>query len=114
MVNAMAHPPLSDAMIEEISRIFSTLGDVSRLKILRALLEAGEPISQSAIVERTGLSQANASKHLSHLAQVGLVTREAHGNTAHFSPVLPIVGQACELVSGFATERIKHAFQSLR
>ncbi len=110
----MAPTPLTDAMIEEISRIFSSLGDVSRLRILRVLLEAGAPLSQSLIVVRTGLSQANTSKHLAHLAQVGLVVREAHGNTVHFSPVMPVVGQACALVSRFAAARVERVFQALR
>lgn len=105
--------PLTDAMIEEISRVFSCLGDVSRLRILRVLLDAGEPVNQSLIVERTGLSQANTSKHLSHLVQVGLVQRAAHGNAVHFSPVMPVVGQACALMGRFAAERVARAFESL-
>jgi len=101
-------------MIEEISRIFSTLGDVSRLKILRALLEAGEPISQSAIVERTGLSQANASKHLSCLTRVGLVVRQPEGNTVYYAPVLPLVADLCGLVCDHVSTRAHATYQALK
>ena len=52
---------LSNPMIEEVSGLFSALGDASRLKILRSLLESKEPLSQGAVAEAAGLSQANAS-----------------------------------------------------
>ncbi len=104
---------LSDQIISDVSRIFSSLGDPSRLRILRALLDAPEPLSQGALIELTGLSQANASKHLSHLVQAGLVLREPAGNMAFFRPVLPIVPEVCGLVCQHVTHRIQTAFASL-
>ena len=86
---------ISDPTIEQVSRIFGSLGDVSRLKLLRALLDAREPLSQGAAAELTGLSQANASKHLAFLVRVGLVNREPQGNTVFFTPVLPLVDEVC-------------------
>ena len=71
---------INDQIIEEVSQIFGALGDVSRLKILRTLLDAGEPLSQGAVAERTGLSQANTSKHLGNMVRVGLARREPRGN----------------------------------
>jgi DNA-binding transcriptional ArsR family regulator len=105
--------PLNDQILKEVSQIFGSLGDASRLRILRTLLESPEPLSQGAVVEATGLSQANVSKHLALLVQVGLVTREPHGNLVLFHPVQPIVGQVCDLVCGHATERIRAAYRSL-
>ena len=87
----MSAIPINDQVLEEGSRIFGSLGDVSRLKLLRALLDAHEPLSQGALAERTGLSQANASKHLAFLGQVGLVTREPRGNLVFFLPVTLLV-----------------------
>jgi DNA-binding transcriptional ArsR family regulator len=107
-------PHISDQIINEVSEIFGALADVSRLKILRTLLDAGEPLSQGALVERTGLSQANASKHLSHLVRVGLVTREPDGNTVYFQPVMPLVGNVCEIVCGHVTDRVTAAYKALR
>jgi DNA-binding transcriptional ArsR family regulator len=105
---------LSDPMIEEVSQLFLALGDASRLKILRALLEAGLPVSQGALAEAAGLSQANASKHLAQLVRVGLVTREAAGNTVYFQPVLPLVENVCEMVCGHVSERAKAAYKALK
>jgi DNA-binding transcriptional ArsR family regulator len=90
------------------------LGDPSRLKLLRALLDAREPRSQSALADATGLSQANASKHLAHLVRVGLATREASGNSVFFQPVLPLVENVCTLVCGHVTGRVKAAYDALK
>jgi len=104
---------LSDQIIEEVSQIFGALGDVSRLKILRTLLDAGEPLSQGAVMERTGLSQANASKHLAFMVRVRLVTREPRGNLVYFKPVTPLAENICTMVCGHVTARIQSAYQSL-
>ncbi|MDP2875660.1 MAG: metalloregulator ArsR/SmtB family transcription factor [Holophaga sp.] len=109
----MATIHIGDQIINEVSQIFGSLGDVSRLKILRTLLEADEPLCQGSLVEKTGLSQANASKHLALLVRVGLVAREQQGNLVFFKPVRPIVDNVCDLVCGHATARIQDAYRSL-
>jgi DNA-binding transcriptional ArsR family regulator len=110
----MSHAPLSEPMIEEVSRLFLALGDPSRLRILRCILEQGSPMSQGAIAEATGLSQANASKHLAFLVRVGLVNRDPQGNAVFFSPVMPLVGEVCDLVCGHVSDRVKAAYHALQ
>ena len=110
----MSAPALSDPMIEQVSQLFLALGDPSRLKILRTLQEAKTAMSQGALAQATGLSQANASKHLSQLVRVGLVTREAEGNTVFYQAVMPLVEQLCEMVCGHVTERIKNAYKAIK
>jgi DNA-binding transcriptional ArsR family regulator len=110
----MSKIPLNGPMIEEVSQLFQALADPSRLKILRALLDAEQPMSQGTLAETAGLSQANASKHLALLARVGLVTREAEGNTVYFRPVMPLVGNVCELVCGHVSDRVKAAYKALK
>ena len=109
----MLNQPLNDAVIEEVGRLFGSMGDVSRLRILRVLLEARQPLNQGAIAEASGLTQANASKHLAHLVQVGLVAREPQGNMVNFRPIMPIVQEVCKLMSGYVTHRITSAYRSL-
>jgi DNA-binding transcriptional ArsR family regulator len=101
-------------MIDEMSALFLALADGSRLKILRALLETGKPLSQGALAAATGLSQANASKHLARLVQVGLVLKEAEGNTVFYRPVMPLVEELCDRVCSHVTKRVKAAYQALR
>lgn len=104
---------LDEPMLSDVSRLFRALGDNSRLRILRVLLEAGRPMSQKALAEATGLTQANASKHLIQLAGAGLVTREPLGNLVLFSPVTPLVTSVCAIVCAQVTDRIKGIYESL-
>ena len=110
----MSKHPLNDPMIEQVSKVFGALSDGSRLKILRALLEARKPLSQGTVAELTELSQANASKHLGYLLRAGLVTRDPQGNTVYFSPVEPLTSELCDLVCGHVSERIRSAYQILK
>lgn len=105
---------LSDAMIGEVTSLFEAMGDQSRLRILRAILDSRNTLSQGAIAEATGLSQANASKHLACLVRVGLLAREQNGNTVYFTPVQPLVSNICDLVCGHVAQRAKSSYHSLR
>ncbi len=104
---------LREPMLDEVSRLFRALGDPSRLRILRVLLEAGQPLTQKALAEAAGLTQANASKHLIQLGQAGLVTRAAQGNQVLFAPVSPLVDQLCAMVCTQVADRIKGLYESM-
>lgn len=103
---------LSKPMISEVSQIFEALGDESRLQILQVLLDAGRPMSQGEAAEAAGLSQSNASKHLIHLARVGLLLRVRQGNLSMFSLATPLVTELCELVCNHVKTRIQNAYRS--
>ena len=64
-------------LIELEAKFLRGFSDASRLAILRALLD--RPCTVGEIVERTGLSQSNASNHLGCLRDCGLVTTEQNG-----------------------------------
>lgn len=85
-----------DAMISHMARTFRTMGDESRLKILRALM--GGPITVSRIVDATGQSQANVSKHLSILSRGELVDRRKDGTRVWYSIKDPMVSALCDAV----------------
>ena len=59
------------------AKLFRGLGDPSRLSILDAL--RGGPLTVSALIEATGLSQSNVSNHLGCLRDCGLVVAEQEG-----------------------------------
>ena len=104
---------LDESMLRDVSRLFRALGDPSRLRMLRVLLEAGQPMAQKALAEAAGLTQANASKHLIQLADAGLVHREPQGNLVRFSAVTPLVPDVCALVCGQIAGRIKTQYEAL-
>ena len=104
---------LSDTMIQEATAIFAALGDSSRLRILRALMDAKGAMNQGAVADATDLSQANASKHLACLVRVGLVSREPDGTSVYFQPVNPLVKDICALVCDHAAARTRKAYKAL-
>jgi DNA-binding transcriptional ArsR family regulator len=82
------------------AKLFRGFSDLSRLRVLDAL-RAG-PLSAGEVVERTRLSQPNASTHLRCLAECGLVTWERRGKFVHYEVadkrVMKILDQAEELL----------------
>ncbi len=70
------------AVIQDLSltlkaKLFRGLGDPSRLAIVEALRHGEKTVSE--LVEATGLSQPNASAHLSCLKGCGLVVSRQDG-----------------------------------
>ena len=106
--------PLPEPLLEQATGIFRALGDESRLRLLRALLDADEALSQGALAKAAGLSQANASKHLACLVREGLVSRAQEGNAVYFEIQTPMVGELCAMVCGFATKRIQTKYRALK
>ena len=68
--------PLSDA--ELVARMFRTLGDATRLRIVELLIEEGE-LYQMEIVRRLGASQGRVSEHLACLTWCGFVASRSGG-----------------------------------
>ena len=86
------------------AKLFRGFADPSRLAILEAL-RAG-PLTVTAIVEVTGLSQSNASNHLACLWDCGLVVREQQGRYVRYrlsdDRVAALLGLADELLADVA------------
>ncbi len=86
------------------AKLFRGFSDTSRLLILEALRV--EPLTVSAIVERTGLSQSNVSNHLACLRDCDLVTSSQHGRYISYQlsdgRVDALLGLADELLAEVA------------
>lgn len=89
-------PPVSDEALELIASWFRTLAEPSRLRILRAL-ESGEK-NISALVEATGLTQANVSRHVQSLVDAGMVGRRREGLAAVCFIADPTINSLCDAV----------------
>lgn len=87
---------LSDEMLELIAQRLRLLADPTRLKILHKLKEGEKSVTE--LVEATGASQPNVSKHLSTLRSHQLVERRQVGNTAYFTISAPFIFDVCETV----------------
>ncbi len=67
---------------EEAAQGFAAMGSESRLKVLRALVRAGNPgLSVGEIQERTEIAPSTLAHHLKFLAAGGAVTQEKSGRT---------------------------------
>lgn len=73
----MATLQLTRPVLEQLAERFRALGEANRLTILSAL-RAGER-TVTELIDDTGLNQANLSKHLRILHQLGYVARRKEG-----------------------------------
>lgn len=61
------------------------LADPSRLALVEALVDGPQRVT--TLVQETGLTQSNVSRHLACLHDCGLVDRERQGREVHYSLV---------------------------
>ena len=90
--------PLSDEALEHVARRFSVLAEPMRLRLLQALF-AGE-MNVNALVEATGGTQANISRHLQTLTQAHVLARRKEGLQVFYAIADPSIFKLCELVCG--------------
>lgn len=92
-----AEKPLTDGQISHAATLFSALAEPSRLRLLRAMMPDG-PRTVTELVEATGLSQANVSRHLAGLHAARLVEKARDGVFVRYGIGDPIVQELCRLV----------------
>lgn len=89
---------MSDEALDLIARRFAVLAEPMRLKLVHALFEGERSVNQ--LVEQTGGTQANVSRHLQTLAQAHIVGRRKEGLQVFYSIADPSIYKLCELVCG--------------
>ncbi len=94
---------LPDPLLNLIAARFRLLGEPLRLKLL-AILSGGER-NVSELVELTGAGQANISKHLSALADGGLVRRRKVGTSTFYAIADATALTLCDVVCAGLQER---------
>jgi len=72
--------------METYTTILKTLGDPTRLRILRLLLDAGSELCVCEVVDSLEEPQYNVSKHLAALKVVGLLQSRKDGRWVYYSP----------------------------
>lgn len=88
---------MSPEQFEQIALLFKTLGEPMRLRILRSVCHTPKYVGE--IVEATGSTQPNISKHLSVLVSTGILARRKDGQRVHYSLKNSLVMRLCETVS---------------
>ena len=87
---------LTTELLELIAGRFKVLAEPARLEILNALRN-GE-LTVTDLVDRTGLGQANVSKHLQLLLAHGFVRRRKDGLFAHYALADRNVLKLCDIM----------------
>lgn len=100
------HEHMPDELLIVMAEKFQMLSDPTRLAILRTLMLEGER-TVGQVVEATGGTQANISKHLKLLATAGLLARRKEGLNVLYRLDDPVVEKICHLVCGTILDELK-------
>ena len=87
---------LNDSALEQVAGFFRAMAEPLRLKILNVLRSGERNVGE--ITAELACSQANASKHLGILMEVGMVDRRKEGLNAFYFISDPQIIDLCELM----------------
>ena len=97
---------LTHEVAELLARRFGVLGDPTRLRLLNLLHARGEA-SVGELVEATGGSQANVSKHLAVLLRERVVARRREGSRAIYRITDQTLVKLCDEVCTAMREQLR-------
>ena len=90
--------PMSDDAVELVARRFAVLAEPMRLRLIQSLFDGEKSVN--VLVEATGGTQANISRHLQTLTQAHLLSRRKEGLQVFYAIADPSIFRLCELVCG--------------
>jgi DNA-binding transcriptional ArsR family regulator len=93
--------------LNQVAAYFQALSEPTRLQILNLLRQGERNVGELA--EACGFSAANISRHLSLLAQHGLVAREARGTAVYYRIADESVYALCDLVCGSIARQVERS-----
>jgi DNA-binding transcriptional ArsR family regulator len=104
----MGDADLTPQVLELVAERFRALGEPARLRLLNALRSGEQTVT--ALMDATGLNQANVSKHLQLLHALGFVERRKEGLYVHYRLAGDEVFTLCDIMCG----RIQAESRALR
>ena len=97
--------PLPDDLAELIARRFRLLAEPTRVKLLDRLRDGEASVNE--LSEELGASQQNISKHLSMLADAGMLARRKDGNHVYYRIADEGVFALCDHVCGSVQQQLR-------
>jgi DNA-binding transcriptional ArsR family regulator len=94
---ALPHP-LPDELVELIARRFRLIAEPTRIRLLDQLRDGEQTVN--SLAARLDAGQQNVSKHLTALADAGVVARRKDGNYVYYRIADASVLALCEQVCG--------------
>ena len=107
MVTPKKKKDLNSVQLKAVSRLFAALAEPNRLALFQIL--RGGPHSVGELVEASGATQTNASRHLAVLHDCRLVKRERSGTSIIYEIADPMIFSLCDLVCGKIQSDAKNA-----
>ncbi len=101
---ALPHP-LPDDLVELIARRFQVLAEPNRIRLLDQLSEGEQSVTELAV--RLGAGQQNVSRHLSVLADAGVLARRKGGTHVYYRIADGGVLDLCERVCGSLEQQLR-------
>lgn len=95
---------MSREMVELVAECFKALADPARLRLLVELRKGEMTVGE--LVEATELGQANVSKHLALLHQLGYVRRRKEGLFSYYMLADAGIIQLCDIMCGRVEQRV--------
>ncbi len=90
--------PLPEQLVELIARRLRLIGEPTRIRLLDQLRDGEQTVN--SLAERMETSQQNVSKHLSAMADEGVLARRKDGNYVYYRIADHSVLSLCEQVCG--------------
>lgn len=98
------HRCLSDQALLHVARRFAVLSEPMRLRLIQCLFDGELNVSQ--LVEATGGTQANVSRHLQTLTAANILERRKEGLQVYYRIADPTIPRLCEIVCGAIEKQI--------
>ena len=76
-------PKGMDELFSKMANFFNVLSEATRLRIMYSICSGEKSVSQ--VVEMSGSSQANVSRHLTALHKAGILHRRKEGVVVYYS-----------------------------
>jgi ArsR family transcriptional regulator len=108
--NSEPKKELSPLALELIAARFRALSEPMRLRLLNLLMGGEKTVGQ--LVDATGSSQANVSKHLSVLREAGMIAMRKEGLSSFCFIADPIVNELCEMMCSRLKEEMESKVQA--
>jgi DNA-binding transcriptional ArsR family regulator len=96
-----------DEIFEEVADYFSVMSEPARLKIIHAICQSERTVSE--IVEVTGSTQSNISRHLGLMYRHGLLAKRREGNQIFYrmadETMIELCRTACNRIAATIDDR---------
>ena len=91
-----SHTPMAEDALQLVAARFAVLAEPMRLRLIQALFEGEKNVTQ--LVEITGGTQTNVSRHLQTLTTAHILARRREGAQVFYRIGDPTIPKLCQLV----------------